>query len=110
LPIDARFTLEDDNAPDVAEIARRTDGIPLAIELAVPWLRVLSVRELSERLADRFRILVGGNRNAQPRHRTLEALIAWSYEGLSAAERGVFCGGGDVSWKLFARRDRGCFG
>jgi predicted ATPase/DNA-binding winged helix-turn-helix (wHTH) protein len=83
------FTLSDDNAATVAAICRRIDGIPLAIELAVPRLRVLSERELASGLDRRFALLTGGSRTADPRHQTLHALIGWSYELLSAAEQGM---------------------
>jgi predicted ATPase/transcriptional regulator with XRE-family HTH domain len=84
------FTLSAHNAGFVAEVVQRTEGLPLAVELAVSWLRVLTIEELAERLADRFSILVGGNRDAPTRHQTLEALIAWSYESLSDTERDAF--------------------
>jgi predicted ATPase/DNA-binding XRE family transcriptional regulator len=84
------FALSTQNAPFVEEIVRRTEGLPLAVELAVTWLRVLTVEELAAKLHDRFSILIGGNRDAPKRHQTLEALIAWSYESLSALERDAF--------------------
>jgi predicted ATPase/DNA-binding winged helix-turn-helix (wHTH) protein len=81
------FALSDDNAATVAAICRRIDGIPLAIELAVPRLRVLSARELASGLDRRFALLTGGSRTADPRHQTLHALIDWSHELLSAPEQ-----------------------
>jgi predicted ATPase/class 3 adenylate cyclase len=96
---DSRFVLTDDNAPIVAEICRRLDGIPLAIELAAARVKILSVPNLAKRLDDRFKILTAGSRTALPRQRTLGALIDWSYELLSAAEQalfdrlGIFAGG-----------------
>jgi predicted ATPase/DNA-binding XRE family transcriptional regulator len=81
------FTLSRANAGFVEEIVRRAEGLPLAVELAASWLRVLTIEELAAKLRDRFSILVGGNRDAPMRHQTLEALIAWSYESLSSAER-----------------------
>lgn len=86
----AAVQVDETTAEAIASIVRRADGLPLAIELAVPWLRLLSVDELARRLQDRFGVLVGGHRNALPRHQTLEALIAWSYDGLSPAERSAF--------------------
>jgi predicted ATPase/DNA-binding SARP family transcriptional activator len=71
----------------VAEICRRLDGIPLALELAATRVRALGVRELAARLGDRFRILTAGQRGAPARQRTLRAMIDWSWELLSAPER-----------------------
>jgi predicted ATPase/DNA-binding XRE family transcriptional regulator len=84
---DHRFALGDDNAPLVAEIVRRLDGIPLAIELAAAKIKVFGVAELRNRLDERFRVLIGGNPAALPRQQTLQALIAWSYDLLSGQER-----------------------
>ena len=81
------FTLTDPNATVVGSICQRLDGIPLAIELAVPRLKVLSVDELHRRLDERFRLLTGGSRTALPRQQTLQALIDWSYGLLSDAEK-----------------------
>ena len=67
------FTLTDENAPIVADICRRLDGIPLAIELAAARVKVLSVPTLAQRLNERFRILTGGSRDALPRQKTLGA-------------------------------------
>jgi hypothetical protein len=71
----------------VASICRRLDGIPLAIELAVPRLKVLPVDKLARGLDERFRLLTGGSRTALPRQQTLHALIDWSYGLLSDAEK-----------------------
>jgi len=98
------FVVTQQNAPSVAKICARLDGIPLAIELAAARVRVLSVEEIAARLDDRFRLLVGGSRTALPRQQTLRALINWSYELLSEAERtmlrrlSIFVGG----WTLQA--------
>lgn len=81
------FKITDENAKTVAKICRRLDGIALAIELAAPRLRVLNITQLSERLAERFRLLTGGSRTALPHHQTLRALIDWSYELLSENEK-----------------------
>ncbi|MFJ9885691.1 BTAD domain-containing putative transcriptional regulator [Streptomyces sp. NPDC091287] len=83
----------DPDAPDeperraVAEICRRLDGIPLALELAATRVRALGVRELAGRLNDRFRVLTFGQRGAPARQQTLRAVIDWSWELLSAPER-----------------------
>ncbi|MGW6056128.1 BTAD domain-containing putative transcriptional regulator [Streptomyces sp. NPDC055189] len=81
------FVLTDDNAPAVASICRRLDGIPLALELASTRVRVLGVAELAERLGDRFGLLTGGHRGAPARQRTLRAMIDWSWELLTSAEQ-----------------------
>ncbi|MFE9238722.1 BTAD domain-containing putative transcriptional regulator [Streptomyces sp. NPDC007007] len=73
----------------VAEICRRLDGIPLALELAATRVRVLGVRELAARLGDRFRVLTTGRRGAPARQQTLRAMIAWSWELLAEPERVV---------------------
>src|SRR4051794_14550812 len=69
------------------EICRRLDGLPLALELAAARLRTLPARELAERLDDRFRLLTGGSRTALPRHRTLRAVVDWSWDLLEEPER-----------------------
>ncbi|MEV4261368.1 BTAD domain-containing putative transcriptional regulator [Kribbella sp. NPDC049584] len=73
----------------MARICRALDGMPLAIELAAARLRTMSLEQLANRLDDRFRLLTGGSRTALPRHRTLRAVIDWSWELLSDAERSV---------------------
>jgi predicted ATPase len=90
LASDTRFTLTNDNAPIVAEICRRVDGIPLAIELAATRVNVVSVHSLARSLDDRFRVLTAGSRTALPRHQTLSALIDWSYDLLSPQEQKLF--------------------
>jgi predicted ATPase/class 3 adenylate cyclase len=98
------FHLTTTNTPVIAEIGRRLDGIPLAIELAAARARVLPPEQIAARLDDRFRLLTGGSRTALPRHQTLLALIEWSHELLSEPERvllrrlSVFAGG----WSLGA--------
>lgn len=72
---------------NMASICRRPDGIPLAIEMAVPRLRVLSLAQLAKGLDERFKILSEGSRTALPRHRTLQAVIDWSYALLGDPER-----------------------
>ncbi len=75
----------------MARICRALDGMPLAIELAAARLRTMSLDQLANRLDDRFRLLTGGSRTALPRHRTLRAVVDWSWELLSDAERTVLC-------------------
>ncbi|MGZ6146143.1 MAG: ATP-binding protein [Vulcanimicrobiaceae bacterium] len=88
--VDNRFALTDENASHVAEVCRRLDGIPLAIELAAARVNVLSPKQLAEKLDERFRVLTGGDRSALPRHQTMRALIDWSYDLLSDQERALF--------------------
>jgi predicted ATPase len=93
------FSLTTTNAAPIAEICRRLDGIPLAIELAAARAKVLSVEQIRSKLDDRFRLLTGGSRSAVPRHQTLLAAIQWSYDQLSDEEQqllrqlSVFAGG-----------------
>lgn len=102
--VQPNFNLTNANAPAVAQICYRLDGIPLAIELAAARVKALSAEQIAARLDDRFRLLTGGSRTALPRHQTLQALIDWSYELLPEAERmllrrlSVFAGG----WTLEA--------
>jgi predicted ATPase/class 3 adenylate cyclase len=97
--VDQRFALTDENASIVAEICRRLDGIPLAIELAAARVRIFSPAGLARRLDERFRILTGGTRTAVPRQRTMWATIDWSHDLLDERERtllrrvSVFSGG-----------------
>jgi predicted ATPase/DNA-binding SARP family transcriptional activator len=81
------FVLTSGNAADVAAICRSLDGIPLALELAAARVRALGVRELAERLGDRFRLLASGYRDSPPRQQTLRAAIDWSWELLDEPER-----------------------
>ena len=84
------FSLTDDNAVIVADICRRLDGIPLAIELAAARVQMLSVKQLRERLDERFRVLTSGSRDVLPRQQTLRALIDWSHDLLEERERTLF--------------------
>jgi non-specific serine/threonine protein kinase len=84
------FAVTDRNAPAVAAICARLDGLPLALELAAARVRTLPVDELLTRLEDRFRLLTGGGRTAPPRRQTLRAAVDWSYDLLSADERSLF--------------------
>lgn len=97
------FTLGAGTAAAVAQICRRLDGIPLAIELAAARTRVLNPDDIVRRLDDRFGLLTGGARDALPRQQTLQATIDWSHDLLSEAERvlfrrlSVFAGGWTLS-------------
>ena len=86
LTVDRSFELDATTLPAVLEICRRLDGQPLAIELAAARLRTLAVADVAARLSDRFRLLTGGSRTL-PRHRTLRAVVEWSWDLLTEAER-----------------------
>ncbi|WP_369217596.1 ATP-binding protein, partial [Streptomyces flavofungini] len=79
----------EESAGAVAEICRRLDGLPLAIELAAARLRLLTPRQIADRLDDRFRLLTSGARTVLPRQQTLRAVVDWSWELLGEAERTV---------------------
>jgi predicted ATPase/class 3 adenylate cyclase len=85
-----RFQLTDSDAPIVADICRRLDGIALAIELAAARVKMLSPQQLRDRLDERFRVLTGGGRDRLPRQQTLRALIDWSYDLLDEREQMLF--------------------
>jgi predicted ATPase/DNA-binding SARP family transcriptional activator len=107
------FHLDETTASAVVEICRRSDGLPLALELAAARTSTLPVTELAARLEDRFRLLTGGRRTIR-RQQTLEAVVAWSYDLLDARQRwlfrrlGVFAGpvGVDLVEGLVAAEDR----
>lgn len=105
--INSNFKLTIDNIYSIAEICKKLDGIPLAIELAAKRVNVLSADKILERLNDRFRLLTGGSANALPRQKTLKALIDWSYDMLSPEEQlilqrlSIFMGG----WTLEAAEE-----
>lgn len=107
IAIHSNFKMSADNIHYVAKICAEIDGIPLAIELAAVRTKILSVKEIYERLNDRFRLLTGGNRTALPRQQTLKALIDWSYDLLNQEEKilwnrlSVFTGG----WTLEAAEE-----
>jgi len=84
-----QFALTDENAPSVAQICERLDGIPLAIELAAARLKLFTPQQIAERLDNRFKLLTGGSRTALPRQQTLRALIDWSYLTLNEMEQDV---------------------
>jgi non-specific serine/threonine protein kinase len=84
------FGVTSENAPAVAQVCQRLDGIPLAIELAAARIKVLAVEQIAARLDDRFRLLTGGSRMVLPRQQTLRAAIDWSYNLLSETERMLF--------------------
>ncbi|PWV49232.1 BTAD domain-containing putative transcriptional regulator [Nocardiopsis sp. L17-MgMaSL7] len=81
------FTVDADNVGHVVRIIRELDGMPLALELAAARLRAMSPAQLADRLRDRFRLLTSGSRSALPRHRTLRAVVDWSWELLDEPER-----------------------
>ncbi|MFD1825653.1 ATP-binding protein [Mumia zhuanghuii] len=81
------FVLDDATLPAALEICRRLDGQPLALELAAARLRSLTAPQIAARLGDRFRLLTGGSRTALPRHRTLRAVVEWSWDLLDEDER-----------------------
>ncbi|MER7465195.1 BTAD domain-containing putative transcriptional regulator [Streptomyces sp. NPDC097981] len=93
----------DEDPEAAAEICRRLDGLPLAIELAAARLRLLTPRQIADRLDDRFRLLTSGSRTVLPRQQTLRAVVDWSWDLLDAPERAVlrrlsvFAGGCDVA-------------
>jgi predicted ATPase/class 3 adenylate cyclase len=105
--INPNFSLTNENVYTVAELCKKLDGIPLAIELASKRVNVLSVEKINERLDDRFKLLTGGSSTALPRQKTLKALIDWSYDMLSPVEQlllqrlAIFMGG----WTLEAAEE-----
>ncbi len=88
--VDASFEVTDANAPALATLCRRLDGIPLAIELAAARLRSMSPEDLLARAEQRLSLLRGSSHREEGRHRTLEAVIDWSYRLLSEREASVF--------------------
>ena len=86
----AAFTLTGDNVAAVAEICRRLDGLPLALELAATRVRSLSPQEIADRLERRLQFLRSARRVRDERHRTLASVVDWSYRLLTALERRVF--------------------
>jgi predicted ATPase/class 3 adenylate cyclase len=96
------FSLTERDAPAIAELCARLDGIPLALELAAARMRLLSIGEINARLHDRFKLLTGGSRVALERQQTLHALVRWSYDLLQEREQtlldrlSLFSGGFDL--------------
>jgi predicted ATPase/DNA-binding CsgD family transcriptional regulator len=96
------FAIADGNRAAVVELCRRLDGIPLAIELAAVWLRILSPAQVLDRLEDRFRLLTSGRPTAPARQQALDATVGWSYDLCAPAEQlmwarlSVFAGGFDL--------------
>jgi predicted ATPase/DNA-binding SARP family transcriptional activator len=94
--------VDDHTLSTMARVCRALDGMPLAIELAAAKLRTMSLDQLANRLDDRFRLLTSGSRTALPRHKTLRAVVDWSWELLTDAERmvlrrlSVFSGGASL--------------
>ena len=97
--VDPEFAVTDDNCATIARLCLALEGVPLSIELAVSRLRVLTLEQILDRLTDRFRLLTSGARNAPARQQTLRALVDWSWDLCSDAERtlwsrvSVFSGG-----------------
>ncbi|OOC54489.1 MULTISPECIES: AfsR/SARP family transcriptional regulator [Nocardiopsis] len=93
------FRLTPDNVAHVVRVTRELDGMPLALELAAARLRSMTAAQLADRLGDRFRLLTSGSRSVLPRHRTLRAVVDWSWDLLDESERrllrrlSVFAGG-----------------
>ena len=85
------FELTPENARAVASICVRLDGLPLALELAATWVKVLAVKQIAARLSDASRLLKGLDRTALPRQQSLQVTIEWSYDLLSEQERTLFC-------------------
>lgn len=98
------FAVTNANAPAVAQVCHRLDGLPLALEMAAARVRLLTPEQIMARLDDRFRLLTGGSRRSLPRQKTLQATIDWSYDLLDGREQAVlrrlsvFAGG----WSLEA--------
>ena len=90
--VKADFAITDDNAPAVAAICARLDGLPLALELAAARVKLFPPAALLSRLDQRLGLLTGGARDRPERHQTLRAAIAWSYDLLSPAEQALFRG------------------
>ncbi|HEY7107504.1 MAG TPA: adenylate/guanylate cyclase domain-containing protein [Acidimicrobiia bacterium] len=84
------FAVTEENAAAIAELCRRLDGIPLALELAAARVTAMTPSEILQRIGERFRLLKGGPRTGSPRHQTLLSAIDWSYSLLDETERAVF--------------------
>lgn len=88
--VDAQFHITAENASAIAEVCRRLDGLPLAIELAAARMKLFGAKQLLERLEERFKVLVGGQRNLPVRQQTLRNTVDWSYQFLSPEEKQLF--------------------
>ena len=88
--VQPQFRLTSANGPPVAEICRRLDGLPLALELAAPWLKVLTAEQLLGRLTDNPLLSTAGPRDLPQRQQTINATVAWSYQLLAPNEQRVF--------------------
>ena len=106
------FALDEQNAPALARICQRLDGLPLAIELAAAKVKVLSAEQISTRLDDRFRLLGTNSRTILPHHRTLRATMDWSHELLGREGADPVPEALRVLWRLYAGGRRGglCLG
>ena len=82
--------VSDENAPAIAQICSRLDGIPLALELAAARCRQMSAERIAAELDDRFHLLTGGARTVLPRQQTLAASVDWSYDRLDETEQVLF--------------------
>ena len=97
------FALTEKDAPAIAELVARLEGIPLALELAAARMRALSLQDINKRLQNRFALLTGGGRVLMERQQTLRALVAWSYDLLTENEQllfdrlAIFAGGFDLA-------------
>jgi predicted ATPase len=106
IEVNPRFEVDEFVAPLIADICRRLDGLPLALELAAGWINALSLGEIADGVNDPLRLLTRGARSAPERHQMLRASLDWSTERLDPAERrllgrlAVFAG----SWDLDAAR------
>lgn len=101
------YSISDFNAPSIAFICNKLDGIPLAIELAAARIDILTTENIAERLNDRFHLLKGKSNNILPRQKTLQAMIEWSYNLLNEKEKTLLCSLSIFSggWKLKAAED-----
>jgi len=88
--VDPTFVLDEETAPSVVEICRRLDGVPLAIELAAARAGVIDVAEIARRLDERFGLLKALRRGSDPRHRTLDDAISWSFDLMPSDEKELF--------------------
>ena len=85
------FAISDDTARAIASVCARLEGSPLAIELAAARIRSMSIREIDERLHQRFQLLTGGPRTALPRQQSLRSMLDWSYDLLTDREKALLC-------------------